>query len=421
MHALYDGWSKAFENPGLKLYFAELAPFSASWFKIQQAQKKFAAEEKNAAIAVLADAGNLHDIHPNNKEIVAKRLALHALKNDYGFEHVRPDSPTLKSWKVENDKMVLSFNDAKGWYVYAADRSVTPNFEIAGPDNKFVPAKLVNVDGAGRVKGTDLVVAADGVKEPRRLRYLHKSPFTGTIYNDVSLPLGSFEVDARTNRPTRVGAPVRLGDAEKIKELEGYRKIQSLDVPAAGNYAQNPPPRPEYAGAFSRVAYLLELESSDGTVDWVMTSMDASSFHSDARLLGVPCHAGERFQGRISGLTVRSNRSNVKAVTNYDGGSIEFWAPNYGQKATIDGIGGSDDVYDFNDSPDMRQDMGYGSMQVHDWKAGATIWAFNNFNNSSNCDIGIGSNEDGEHPDWTFMHNASQWRTRRLSIFVLPE
>ena len=421
MHALYDGWSKAFENPGLKLYFAELAPFSASWFKIQQAQKKFAAEEKNAAIAVLADAGNLHDIHPNNKEIVAKRLALHALKNDYGFEHVRPDSPTLKSWKVENDKMVLSFNDAKGWYVYAADRSVTPNFEIAGPDNKFVPAKLVNVDGAGRVKGVDLVVAADGVKEPRRLRYLHKSPFTGTIYNDVSLPLGSFEVDARTNRPTRVGAPVRLGDAEKIKELEGYRKIQSLDVPAAGNYAQNPPPRPEYAGAFSRVAYLLELESSDGTVDWVMTSMDASSFHSDARLLGVPCHAGERFQGRISGLTVRSNRSNVKAVTNYDGGSIEFWAPNYGQKATIDGIGGSDDVYDFNDSPDMRQDMGYGSMQVHDWKAGATIWAFNNFNNSSGCDIGIGSNEDGEHPDWTFMHNATQWRTRRLSIFVLPE
>ena len=421
MHALYDGWSKAFENPGLRLYFAELAPFAASWFEIQQAQKKFAAEEGNAAIAVLADVGNLRDIHPNNKEIVAKRLALHALKNDYGFGKVRPNSPTLKSWKVENGAMVLSFNDARGWYVYEADRSVAPNFEIAGPDNKFVPAKLANVDGNGRVRGADLVVSAEDVKEPCRLRYLYKSPFTGTLYNDVSLPLGSFEVDARTNKPTRVGAPVRLGDAEQAKELEGYRKIQTLDIPVRPNYAQNPPPRPEFSGEFSRVAYLLELESMDGTVDWVLTSMDAPE-SARAVSLGVPCRAGERIQGRVSGLTVRSNRSNVKPVTNYDGGSVEFWAPNYGQRKMVDGIGGDDTRYDFNDSPNLGQgaEVGYGSMQVHDWKSGATIWALNNFNGDATCDIGIGNNEDGDHPDWTFMHNASRWRTRRLSIFVQP-
>ena len=205
-------------------------------------------EAGDAAIAVLADVGNLRDIHPNNKEIVAKRLALHALKNDYGFGKVRPNSPTLKSWKVENGAMVLSFNDARGWYVYEADRSVAPNFEIAGPDNKFVPAKLANVDGNGRVRGADLVVSAEEVKEPCRLRYLYKSPFTGTLYNDVCLPLGSFEVDARTNKPTRVGAPVRLGDAEQAKELEGYRKIQTLDIPVRPNYAQNPPPPCPAAG-----------------------------------------------------------------------------------------------------------------------------------------------------------------------------
>ena len=43
MHALYDGWSKAFENPGMKLYFAQLAPFKRDWFAIQQAQMRFAA------------------------------------------------------------------------------------------------------------------------------------------------------------------------------------------------------------------------------------------------------------------------------------------------------------------------------------------------------------------------------------------
>ena len=118
----------------------------------------------------------------------------------------------------------------------------------------------------------------------------------------------------------------------------------------------------------------------------------------------------------------RPKRSNVKSVTNYDGGSIEFWAPNYGQRKMVDGIGGDDTRYDFNDSPNLGQgaEVGYGSMQVHDWKSGATIWALNNFNGDATCDIGIGNNEDGDHPDWTFMHNASRWRTRRLSIFVQP-
>lgn len=197
MHALYDGWAKEFENPGLKLYFAELAPYKNSWFDINQAQMKFAAEEKNAAIACLADAGNIYDIHPNNKELVAKRLVLHALKNDYGFSQVRPDSPTLKSWKVENGAFVMSFNDADGWYVYAADRNIEPAFEIAGPDGKFLPAKLENVDKGGRVKGTELVVRQKDISEPCRLRYLHEKPFTGTLYNSNALPLGSFEIDGR--------------------------------------------------------------------------------------------------------------------------------------------------------------------------------------------------------------------------------
>ena len=85
MHALYDGWSRAFANPDLSLYFVMLAPFRQDWFRLQQNQLKFAKEEPHAALAVIADHGNLADIHPNDKEIVAKRLALHALKRDYGF------------------------------------------------------------------------------------------------------------------------------------------------------------------------------------------------------------------------------------------------------------------------------------------------------------------------------------------------
>ena len=414
MHALYDGWSKAFKNPDLKLYFVELAPFKASWFELQRSQMKFAAEQKNAAIAATADAGNFHDIHPNDKEIVAKRLALHALKRDYGFENVRDDSPVLKSWKIEGDTFVLTFDGAKGWYVYSPDYSKRPNFEIAGKDGKFVPAILQGVDGNGNVKGTDLRVRADGVKEPLRLRYLAKAPYVGTLYSDAALPLGPFDVDARTNKFTRIGAPVKMGEAEKIPELSGYRKIGAIDVPIAANFSAKPPQLAAASG-FGRVAYLFELERLDGTVDWAMTSFNA--FSQDVDDLGVPCRPGKVFQTKVVSLTSRSNISGVPCVTDYDGGSIEFWPSNYGTAAVLAGVGGNPKIYDVNDQPNGNG-IGYGSMQVHDWKGGTTIWALNNFNTLSPCDVGIGNNEMSEHPDWTFMANAPMYRSRRISVFV---
>ena len=204
MHALYNGWSKCFENPDLKLYFVQLTPWGSTLIpNIQEAQAQFAAEEKNAAMAVINDLGNLYDIHPNEKEMVGKRLALHALKRDYGFTNIEAESPTLKSWKVEGDKFVMEFNHAKGLYVYNVDRSLANGFEIAGADGKFVPAKIQNAvaskrDGKpvyhGTLDGPRIVVSAEGVKEPKKLRYLYSAPWFGAIYNEVNLPLGVFHI-----------------------------------------------------------------------------------------------------------------------------------------------------------------------------------------------------------------------------------
>ena len=205
MHALYNGWSKEFENKALKLYFVQLAPWGNPGIaNIQMAQAKFDAEEPNAGMAVINDVGNLKDIHPNDKRTVAKRLALHALKRDYGFSSVRDNSPTLKSWKVDGDKFVLSFNDAEGWYVYNPDRNVQTGMEICGADGVWKPAKIVNLAGSkgrdgkpqfnGPVNGKDLIVAADGIAAPKKLRYLHSAPWFGSLYNEVCLPLGAFEI-----------------------------------------------------------------------------------------------------------------------------------------------------------------------------------------------------------------------------------
>ena len=206
MHALYNGWATEFANPGLKLYFVQLAPWGyAGIANIQMAQAQFAAEEKNAAMAVINDVGNLQDIHPNDKRTVAKRLSLHALRRDYGWDSIRDNSPTLRSWRIDGDKFVLSFDDAEGWYVYNPDRSVNVGFEVCGTNGVWKAASIVNLleskDGKGKpvfrgpVNGKDLIVASDEVKEPVKLRYLHSSPWFGALYNDVCLPLGAFAIE----------------------------------------------------------------------------------------------------------------------------------------------------------------------------------------------------------------------------------
>lgn len=195
MHALYNGWSHEFQNSDLKLYFVQLAPWGFGGIaKIQEAQAQFDKEEKNAAMAVINDVGNLYDIHPNDKYTVAKRLAVHALKRDYGFDNIVDNSPTLQSWKIEGNKFVLSFNDVKSWYIYNENRSLDNGFEIAGADGKFVKAVIANTDKLGTIKGKELVVYSDEVKEPVKLRYLYSKPWFGSLYNEVNLPLGAFHI-----------------------------------------------------------------------------------------------------------------------------------------------------------------------------------------------------------------------------------
>ena len=207
MHALYNGWAKKFENPDLKLYFVQLAPYGKyatdeTLAKIWEAQSQFAREEKNAAIAIINDLGNINDIHPNEKGLIGTRLALHALKRDYGFDGIQDNSPTLSSWKIEGDTFVLSFNDAVKLYMYNPDFSLDAPFEVAGEDGVFKPAKIVNLrpgkKGKGRprggIDGTNIVVRAEGVEKPAKLRYCCSSPWKGNIYNEADLPLDAFRI-----------------------------------------------------------------------------------------------------------------------------------------------------------------------------------------------------------------------------------
>ena len=211
MQEYYDAMARAFCNPSLKLYFAQLAPWGSKLVPdMQVEQQRFAEMQKNAGMAVICDVGNLHDIHPNEKQTVALRLALLALKRDYGFTDIIADSPTLRSWKIDGGKFVMSFNNVEKWSLYDPDwsyhhdpgKTELMGFEVAGEDGVWHPAEIGNlhkldakhVEYRGQIDGRELVVHSDKVAAPKALRYLYSHPWFGRLHNEAGLPLGAFKI-----------------------------------------------------------------------------------------------------------------------------------------------------------------------------------------------------------------------------------
>lgn len=205
MHALYDGWAAAFENPGLKLCFVQINPLG-SWTEkfnaVARQQQAFADEEKNAYMVVGSDTANPSDVHPNDKETVAQRLALQALKNAYGFPIEDAESPRLERAEFVGREARLTFAHAKEFHVYMqGTRAFVPPFEVAGRDGVWRKADLSQVDrdtyrlGGGTVTNgcSTLVVSSPEVAEPVRARYLSIPGSVSVLFNELGLPLGHFE------------------------------------------------------------------------------------------------------------------------------------------------------------------------------------------------------------------------------------
>ena len=205
MDALYKGWSVAFENPKLHLNFVQLAPWGDGRIAcMQETQDHYAESEPNATMAVINDIGNFSDIHPSDKETVAKRLVALALKQDYGFD-IKAEAPGFKAARASDDLVEVSFENAE-WLSDYPDKSGSwcRDFEIAGEDGAFVPAKILNYKlmynlrgerllSCGDLIGSNVYLRAEGVAKPKKIRYLHKSPWDSQMFNEVGLPLKAFE------------------------------------------------------------------------------------------------------------------------------------------------------------------------------------------------------------------------------------
>ena len=222
------------------------------------------------------------------------------------------------------------------------------------------------------------------------------------------------------------GLPAEV--ATNVPGAAGYQLVYSItNFPTPASFNTNALVPAYYAvnnvtniSAFSRIAYYLELQKTgDAAPQFVWTSMDA--FTTDARKIGVPTN-GVFFQQKVTNLDVLSNVGGIVKGNGIATGNIEFWPSSYTTNNAISIPNANLSTFDFGDGGASASGGGYGSMQVHNYGAGATqtLFAVNNFNNNAVPDMGIGNKPNGS-PDWTFSSNAASYNLRRvLHVLVLP-
>ncbi|MGN0847353.1 MAG: GDSL-type esterase/lipase family protein, partial [Kiritimatiellia bacterium] len=201
----------------------------------------------------------------------------------------------------------------------------------------------------------------------------------------------------------------------------GYELVYDIDIPVAARYQYG---LPAYAvdnhakiGAFSRVAYYLELQKPDGDVQYVWAAMDA--FTDDAGRIGVP--TGWTFQKDVSNLFLQSNVAGLRTNETIAAGNIEFWPYTYKPKNARGLAGATDDLFDHDDSPDDPGSY-YGSMQVHDTERACCVFAWNRWASGTDaCDVGIGASAvKPTATDWTQSYNTRDYTLRHLQVYALP-
>jgi sialate O-acetylesterase len=134
------------------------------------------------------DIGEGKDIHPKNKQDVAKRLARWALAETYKVPGIVCRSPRYKTMEKQGAKIVLAFDDVTGgWRPFDVAEPI--GFTIAGADKKFVTAKAA-ISKDGRVE-----VWSDAVPEPVAVRYAWADNPVCNMYSAAGLPLTPFRTD----------------------------------------------------------------------------------------------------------------------------------------------------------------------------------------------------------------------------------
>ena len=188
MKALINGWRKEWNEEDLPFYFVQICPYKYKKAgilpQLWQGQYRAAAEIPNCEIISAVDYGEVNNIHPANKYPVGKRLALMALAKSYKLKVAMHKYPVFKSIKTADNKLIIHIENSNGG-LKTNDNKAVREFQIAGKDNKYYPAKA-------KISNNKITLISPKVSNPEKVKYAWHNQANPNVVNQEGLPLLPF-------------------------------------------------------------------------------------------------------------------------------------------------------------------------------------------------------------------------------------
>ena len=189
---MIEAWRKAWQKPDWPFLWVQLPNFKAvkpepsesDWAELREAQAK-TLSLPHTGMATTIELGEAGDIHPQNKTDVAHRLALVALAQVYQKD-VESSGPVFDSQRIEGDKIVLSFQHAKG--LKTNDGRAPQGFAVSGKDGVYHWSQAT-------IEGETIVLRCAQVPAPVAVRYAWADNPVVNLVNAAGLPVTPFRTD----------------------------------------------------------------------------------------------------------------------------------------------------------------------------------------------------------------------------------
>jgi sialate O-acetylesterase len=196
--SLIQSWRHLWKRPEMPFIIAQLAPFDHPMpegrsAELRAAQARVPLMISAAYTASLIDAGMRKNIHPLQKDVAGRRLALVARKEIYG-EPVAAYGPALRTVEKTGGEVALSFNHSDSGLLakeVELDGTTLPGgilrgFFLRGIDEEWIEA-------SARIEGDRVIVASPEVSEPVAVRYAWADFPLANLYNGDDLPASPFQ------------------------------------------------------------------------------------------------------------------------------------------------------------------------------------------------------------------------------------
>ncbi len=198
METLINDWRQQWAQGDFPFVYVQLANIGKTYDSLpaqggseaikREAQLQNLSIPNTAMVVAIdnADANDMNNVHPKNKQEIGRRLALAGLAIAYG-EKIVYSGPLYDKMKIDGSSIRLYFNNT-GTGLVLKDSDLK-GFAIAGEDKKFVW-------GNAKIDGNTVVVSSPGITQPIAVRYGWGSNPPTSLYNKENLPASPFRTDS---------------------------------------------------------------------------------------------------------------------------------------------------------------------------------------------------------------------------------